>query len=415
MEKVIIILLLFLASSCSSGNNKIYQWRGEERSGIYPDRNLLKEWSREGLAEIWTVEGLGNGFGSPVFAGDRFYVTGEIDSMAVLHCCGLDGKFIWQSELGKEWTASFPGSRSAPTIVDDLIYVGTGMGNLFCLSTEDGNILWSKDFTEDLNGTYPLHGVSEAAVIYKDRVFWMPGGKKYNVVALDRFTGELIWSNPGYGERHGYNTANLIEHNGRPVYVTFSAYHLMGLDAQTGELLWSHEQVNLAPEERILGMGDTHANAVQYSDGSLYYLAGDGNGGVRLDLSDDGDEISEVWCNREFDSYMGGFVKIGDYLYGNSDSHRSLVSINAASGALTDSLKIGNGAVIAADGMLYYYNQKGEMKLVSYHGGKLSEISSSRIKKGTGQHFSHPVINQGILYLRRGQVLMAFNLKKLDL
>ena len=93
---------------------------------------------------------------------------------------------------------------------------------------------------------------------------------------------------------------------------------------------------------------------------------------------------------------------------------RSLVSINASTGELMDSLKIGNGAVIAADEMLYYYNQQGEIKLVSYHEGKLFEISSFRIKMGTGQHFSHPVINQGILYLRRGKVLMAFNLHNLD-
>ena len=319
MKEILFILLLFFASSCSSRNDKIYQWRGEERSGIYPDGNLLKEWPEEGPPKIWAIEGMGNGFGSPVFVRDRFYITGEIDSMAVLHCCDLDGKIIWQSELGKEWITSFPGSRSAPTIVEDLIYVGTGMGNLYCLARENGNILWSRDFLEDFEGTYPLHGVSEAAVIYRDKVFWMPGGKENNVVALDRFTGELIWSNPGHGERHGYNTANLIEHNGRPVYVTFSAYHLMGLDAQTGELLWSHEQDNLTPEERILGMGDTHANAVQYDDGSLYYVAGDGNDGVRLNLSADGNEITEVWRNQSFDSYMGGFVKIGEYIYGNSD------------------------------------------------------------------------------------------------
>jgi outer membrane protein assembly factor BamB len=360
------------------------------------------------------LEGLGNGFGSPVISGDRFYVTGEIDSMAVLHCFDLDGKLIWQSELGEEWVKSYPGSRSAPTITDDLIYVGTGMGNLYCLATERGKILWSKDFIEDFSGTYPLHGMSEAPVIYKDKVFWMPGGKQHNVVALDRLTGELIWSNPGHGERPGYNTANLIEHNGRPVYVTFSAYHLMGLDARTGELLWSHEQENLAPEERILGMGDTHTNTVQYKDGSLYYVTGDGNGGVRLDLSDDGDEIFEVWRNQGFDNFMGGFIIIGDYIYGNSSLLRSLVSVNISSGLMEDSLKIGNGAVISADSMLYYYNQIGEMKLVSFHGSNLKEVSSFRIKKGTGQHFSHPVINRGILYLRRGKTLMAFDLRNLD-
>ena len=53
--------------------------------------------------DLWndrSVDGIGNGYGSPVFAGERFYITGEIDSMAVLHCFDLDGKLIWQAGIG---------------------------------------------------------------------------------------------------------------------------------------------------------------------------------------------------------------------------------------------------------------------------------------------------------------------------
>lgn len=413
MKQVFSLLLLLLLCSCGNTEPKIYQWRGEGRSGIYPDRNLLKEWPENGPEEIWTVESIGKGYGSPVFTDDQLFITGEIDSMAILYCMNLHGEILWQADFGKEWVSSFPGSRSAPTIVGDLVYVGSGLGNLFCLSRENGSKLWSRDFKEDFNGTYPLHGISEAAVIHNDKVFWTPGGEVYNVVALNRFTGESIWSHPGFGERPGYNTANLIKHMDRPIYVTLSAYHLMGFDADSGELLWSQEQDNLPIEERDMGYGDTHPNAAIYDNGSIYYVVSDGNDGVRLDLSGDGSEITEVWRNHGFDSFMGGIIKIGDFIYGNSDSQRTLVGINAATGELSDSLKIGNGVLIAADAMLYYYNQKGEMKLISYEQGKLKEISSFKITKGTKHHFSHPVINKGILYLRRGQALMAFDIRKL--
>ena len=81
-------------------------------------------------------------------------------------------------------------------------------------------------------------------------------------------------------------------------------------------------------------------------------------------------------------------------------------------GVITDSLKVGSGAVISADNMLYYYTQKGEMILLNCNQGKLEKVSSFRIKKGTAQHFSHPVINKGILYQRHGNVLMAFDIRK---
>jgi hypothetical protein len=109
---------------------------------------------------------------------------------------------------------------------------------------------------------------------------------------------------------------------------------------------------------------------------------------------------------------MGGIVKIGGYLYGCGTATPDIRSVNADSGVITDSLRIGSGAVIAADGMLYYYNQKGEMMLLSYKEGKMQKVSSFKITKGTSQHFSHPVINKGVLYQRHGNVLMAFDISR---
>jgi len=402
--------LLFMLLSCSTSQPEVYEFRGLDRSGIFPDKELLKEWPAEGPEEIWTVEKLGRGYGSPLFVEDRFYITGEVDSLALLYCFDLEGNKIWQTSLGKEWVTSFPGSRSAPTVMDKLLYIGTGMGNLFCVNRENGSIAWSRDFAEDFQGQYPLHGHSEAAVVKDDRVFWTPGGPEHNVVTLDRFSGELIWSHEGFREYSGYNPGKLVSHNGRDLFVTFSAYHLMAFDAETGEMLWSQEQFGVSPEERELGMGDTHANSVVYDDGSIYFAAGDGNRGVRLDLSEDGTKITEAWRNERFDSFMGGVVMIGNHLFTSGTSSQYLLSIDASTGILSDSLKIGQGALIAADQMMYYYNQRGEMHLISHSEGKMKEVSTFKITKGSGHHFSHPVIHKGVLYQRRGDALLAFDI-----
>jgi outer membrane protein assembly factor BamB len=410
MSKYFLPLFLLLLS-CATSQPEISEWRGSDRSGIYPDTELLTEWPEEGPQEIWTIDNLGRGYGSPQFTEDRFYITGEVDSMCILYCFDLEGNKQWQTILGKEWVTSFPGSRSAPTIVDDLIYLGTGMGDLYCVSTTDGSLVWSKEFTEDFQGIYPLHGHFEAAVISGERVFWTPGGLTYNVVALNRMTGELIWSNPGFGERSGYNPGKLVVHDGRELFVTFTAAKLLGLDAETGELLWSHHQDVYTEEERKkIGIGDSHANSVIYRDGSIYYAAGDGNGGVRLSLSEDGSEITQVWRNPGFDSFFGGVVLIGNHLYTSGTHSQFLYSIDATTGILTDSLKIGQGALIAANQMLYYYNQRGQIFLLSYTEGKMKEVSSFKITKGTRHHFAHPVIHNGMLYQRRGDALMAYDI-----
>lgn len=408
----LILLTAFLSLLLPKPENKIYEWHGPGRTGIYNETGLLRSWTETGPAEMWSVDNLGNGYGSPTFTEDRFYITGEFDTTCVLSCYDLKGNKKWQTSLGREWVRSCPGSRSAPTVTGDLIYTGTGMGNLFCVNKNTGKIVWSKDFATDFGGILPLHGHSESPLLDGDKIFWTPGGKQHNVVALNRFTGKLIWSNKGFGETSAYNQPKLIHHPSGNILVTFSSYHLMGLNAETGQLLWSHEQDNYPVEKRSPGYGDTHCNTVIYENGTIWYVAGDGNGGVRLDLSPDGKKITQVWRNPAFDSYMGGSVKLGDYMYGCGVARPVLKAINAKNGEITDSLKIGTGAIISAEGMLYYYTQKGDMMLVSCNNGDIEKVSSFRITKGRKEHFAHPVINKGVLYVRHGNVLIAFDIKR---
>ena len=96
MRNLILLLFPLVLFSCSPDKNKIYEWRGENRKGIYHETDLLKAWPDSGLEEIWAIDSLGNGFGSPVFAGEQFFISGEIDSMAVLHCYDLEGDKLWR-------------------------------------------------------------------------------------------------------------------------------------------------------------------------------------------------------------------------------------------------------------------------------------------------------------------------------
>jgi len=409
---LLLFLTLIFSSSAAPDRNAVYEFRGKGRTGIYQESNLLKAWPTDGPKEIMVLDNIGNGFVSPVFTDDGFFISGEIDSICILFSFNLKGEKLWQTTLGKEWFGQYPGSRCAPTIVGENIYIGTGMGNLYCLNRKNGKIIWSKDFVKDFGGVLPLFGYSEAALIDGDMVFWTPGGKVNNVVALNRFNGKLIWSNKGFSEPSAYNPGKLITLPSRNILVTFSMYHMMGFDTRTGQLLWSHEQDNYPLDKRGPGVGDTHSNSVIYENGNIWYTEGDGNCCVKLSLSPDGTKISEIWRNKGFDSYMGGVVKAGNYMYCGAVARPQLVSIDATTGLLTDSLKTASGAIISADNMLYYYNQKGELMHLSFNQGKMQLVSSFRVKKGTLQHFSHPVINNGILYQRHGQMLMAYDIRK---
>jgi outer membrane protein assembly factor BamB len=84
-------LFLFTSVSVFSQTPKIFEWRGVNREGIYPDRGLLKQWPQDGPELVWEYEGVGNGYGSPIFTDDGMYIMGEADSLAWLYAFGMDG------------------------------------------------------------------------------------------------------------------------------------------------------------------------------------------------------------------------------------------------------------------------------------------------------------------------------------
>ncbi len=411
MQKLIFTCLAMLLLVSSVNSQTVTQWRGTDRRGVYNESNLLKSWPAEGPQLLWSTDQVGNGYGSPAITSDRLYITGEKDSLAYLFAYDLKGTLLWKTDFGKEWTKTYGGSRSTPTIVDNLIYVCSGMGNLSCLDAKTGAIKWSVNFKNDLHGKLPMFGFSESPLIDGEKVFLTPGGKDTSVVAINRFTGKTIWVCKGNGEAPAYNSPVMIKLPARQVLVTFTAYAMLGVDAKTGELLWSHEQINTPLNKREPGNGDTHSNSIWYENGFIYYIAGDGNCAVKLELSKDGKQIKQLWRNPLADNFMGGFIKIDNRIYSCTNNRRDLKCLDANTGQYIDSLKMGIGNIISADKMLYYYNQKGDVSLISPDADKMKMISTFKITKGSAEHFSHPVIANGVYYIRHGKALMAYKIK----
>lgn len=91
---------------------------------------MLKSWPENDSELVWEFEGVGNGYGSPVFTPEKIYIMGEVDSLVMLFAFDLNGTLLWKENFGKEWVKNYNGSRSAPTIVGDLIYVTYGLENM---------------------------------------------------------------------------------------------------------------------------------------------------------------------------------------------------------------------------------------------------------------------------------------------
>jgi hypothetical protein len=158
--------------------------------------------------------------------------------------------------------------------------------------------------------------------------------------------------------------------------------------------------------------GNLHGNVPVIDGNDLIYTEGDGNRTVKLKLAADGSSISEVWRNRSFDNMMGGTVRLGDKIYGTAHRQMYLKSLDMKTGQVTDSLKMFRGSTVAADDMLYVYTEKGDVNLVDPQADKMKIVSTFKVTKGTKEHFAHPVIHNGVLYIRHGEALMAYAIKE---
>ena len=58
------MLIVFLLFPVLLPGQDISQWRGPERSGVYPETGLLDEWPEGGPEQLWSMEGIGSGFSS---------------------------------------------------------------------------------------------------------------------------------------------------------------------------------------------------------------------------------------------------------------------------------------------------------------------------------------------------------------
>ena len=404
MKKLLNLIILGCLVHANLISQEIAQWRGPGRDGIYNETGLLKVWPENGPTLLWHFEGLGEGHASAAVTNDRIYTAGILQGIGYLFCFDLAGKPVWKIPYGEEWTESWPGVRSTPLVYNRKIYQLSGMGKLLCRRSDNGDFVWSVDVLKDYQGPNIKWGVTENLLIDGNKLFCTVGGTDANVIALDPETGKLIWKSSGKGEPSAYCSPALIKLPNRHVLVTHTANSILGIDAENGKLLWSVDQPN---------KWSVHANTPLYHDGYIYCVSGYGKGGVMLKLADDGSSVQEVWRNTNLDNRMGGFVLVNGKIFGSDDAGKAWYCLDWKTGTPMYSEKItGRGNIIFSDGMLYLYGDNGEVVLAEALPDSFKKAGVFKVPFGTDQHWAHLVIKNGRLYVRHGNSLMVYDIRK---
>ena len=389
------------------------QFRGPNRDGVSNEKDLLQSWPAEGPPLEWSVKGLGGGFSTVSVAKDRIYTLGnapdkekkrgQLSFLVALN--RKDGQQVWTSEVG-------PAGGSlgcTPTVDGDRIYALGQIGDLVCIDG-DGKRVWHRQLEKDFGGKKGGWNYCESPLVDGDKLIVTPGGKDATVVALNKKTGETIWKCPIPTRRNeaGYSSVVIADVGGIKHYVQLFNGGLVGISTE-GKVLWTHEKLggNTANVPTPIVIGDMIFSSIGY-----------GRGASLMKLKADGQAISaeEVYYKRELTNKHGGVIKVGDFVYGDTDDSGRPYCADFKTGKVKWVRKNqgtggGSAAVTYADGRLYFHYDNGTMALVKAVADDYEEVGSFQAPKRSGPSWAHPVVSNGRLYLREGDMLYCYDIR----
>ena len=382
------------------------QWRGPDRNGISKETGLLQEWPAAGPAQVWSLTGLGGGYGSLAISGNRVFVQGLRGSMTLVHAIDrATGKYLWSKNLGRGGDNDRgPGPRGTPTVDGDRLYVLTENGLLACLRVEDATVVWQRDILREFSGRNINWLVSESPLVDGDRVIVTPGGSGAGIVALNKMTGATIWTSKDLSDEAGYSSAVVVDVGGVRAYTTITSDAGVGVRASDGKLMWRYQNA---------ANNTANITTPLVSGHQVFYTSAYGTGGGLVNLTAQGGELraTEVYFTRDMQNHHGGVVLVNGTLYGFNNA--ILTAIEFASGRmLWRDRSVGKGAVTYADNRLYMLSEDNVMGLAEVNASRYRETGRFSIPDQGLPSWSHPVVAGGRLYVRNQGTLTVYNVAR---
>ena len=397
------------------------QWRGPKQDGISTETGLLSEWTTDGPPLAWRVTGMGSGMASVAIANGRLFTqgAGTKDGKRGVFVTALDvatGKELWSSAITP---GGGPKPNGTPTVDGKLLYAVGNNGDLACLETETGKLVWKKNYGADFHGKCMSGwGYSESPLVDGDWLICVPGAPDAGIAALNKLTGEVIWKSaiPDFGragkDGAGYTGVVISQGAGVKQYVTLTGHGLVGVRASDGKFLWGYNRIanNTADIPTPIIKGDYVFGSSGYGDG--------GTALVKLSKDGDGVKAEEVYYRKagELQNHHGGMILLGDHVYmghGHNNGFPTCVELQTGKVVWGKERGPGSGsaAIVMADGHLYFRYQDGLMALIEATPKGYQLKGSFKLASKLGESWPHPVIHDGKLYIRDQDVLLCYDVK----
>lgn len=420
------------------------QWLGPKRDGVWREDRILEKFSSEGPKIRWRTP-VGAGYSGPAVAQGRVFLTdrllspdaksqanpfdrGQINGRERVLCLSeATGKILWSHEYDCPYSISYAaGPRANPIVSGNKVYTLGAEGNLICLDTGNGQVIWQMDFNEAFGIPTPLWGFSAHPLIDGNRLICLAGGDGSTVVAFDKETGKELWRALSAKEP-GYAPPMIYEAQGKRQLIVWHPEGLNGLNPQTGEVYWTEpfptQSALTIPTPRM--WGENHL-----------FLTAFYNGSRLLQFTENGAGVTTVWKTRkpsEKDTeYLHSIISTpfieGDYVYGVC-SYGQLRCVNlktperawATMAATTHDGKEArwaNAFLIKQGDRFFIPNEQGDLIIARLSPKGYDEVSRAHILEPTNTAagrdvlWSHPAFANRSAFMRNDRELVCVDLSR---
>jgi outer membrane protein assembly factor BamB len=248
--------------------------------------------------------------------------------------------------------------------------------------------------------------LSECLLIDGERLIVTPGGADALMAALDKRTGETVWTTPPLeGDRVSHSSPILFRWAGKRIIANCSSAHGFGVDAETGKLLWT------APLNNPHGV---NVSTPIYGSGCVFFMTPYSEHGrlYRLGTNPQGMTAEHRWTSP-VDGVTSCGVLASDTLF--VSGYRDVkwwLGVDWRTGETKYEMKdLAIGAPIYADGRLYVLDEQGTAALLKPGADQLEVVGRFPLTPSRDRDaWSHPVLLDGRLYFRYHDTLRCLDI-----
>jgi len=246
------------------------------------------------------------------------------------------------------------------------------------------------------------------------------------VMAFDTKTGEPRWKKSRTAIRASYTTPFLLERGGKQEVIIASTAGVTAYDPKDGAVIWNWTWIwkpdPTVPKKKDGAKGGPggplrNVGAPIYHDGLIYAISGDGGGDrcmVAIKAGPTGDitDTGLVWEKKKETPYVPMPLAHGDYIFWVTDKENKAVCVEAKTGKVVWSERLGGKDQVTAspvliDGKIYSVNTAGRV-YVFEAAPKFSLLAENDLKEDV---LASPAVADGRLYIRGATHLFCIGKK----